>query len=130
MRVCIVFAVFTIFYSPKDEPVYNASEPVTESVLANGNWQSLCSADGWPIPTLKWVYNSIELYNDDSMQNPSYNLISYHHHSKAISHLYVNNFTSNLQGTYACLLNDKIVLKNITLVLNAVAESGMRLDGT
>lgn len=78
-----------------------------------------CSANGWPLPDLKWFYKDKSL--DDIKQNlQGFPHSSVHHRNiTSMSYLFGFDLKKNFEGVYSCLLNGLIPIKNVTLIIQS-----------
>jgi hypothetical protein len=89
------------------------------------NYTDSCSASGWPLPKLQWFLNGNPISNNTNEIDESRPLMVNHHsHSNVTSILLIQSLSQTSMGVYSCVLDEKIYLKNVTVVLSENPESG------
>ncbi len=89
------------------------------------NYTDSCSASGWPLPKLQWYLNGTPISNNTSQVDESSPLMVNHHsHSNVTSFLIIQSLSKTSIGIYSCVLDEKIYLKNVTVLLNENAKNG------
>ena len=114
----------SFIYRSKTGPFYISYQ---DSVVNKSYGESLsdsCSADGWPLPLVQWYYNGNPVSNksDEAGDDTKAQAISHHRHLTASSHLIIKLVDKSNTGTYSCVVNGKIAVKNVTLKLNSNAD--------
>ena len=140
-------------------PFYEVSSQSTVSLTSGESVSEVCAADGWPLPSIQWLRNgrlvatklspaaaaaaatignaATDAANSQPQQQQQQQqapyMINHHRNLTVSSHLVIRNASSqSSSGTYVCMLNGRIVLKNVTVVVDQVgapssAESGLDL---
>jgi len=90
------------------------------------NYTDSCSASGWPLPKLQWYLNGNPISNntDEIEQSSRPLMINHHSHSNVTSFLLIQSLSQTSMGVYSCVLEEKIYLKNVTVMLDEKAENG------
>lgn len=88
------------------------------------NYTDSCSASGWPLPKLQWYLNGNPISNNTNEIDESLPLMVNHHsHSNVTSFLLIKSLSQTSMGVYSCVLDEKVYLKNVSVVLSENAEN-------
>ncbi|RNA43470.1 hypothetical protein BpHYR1_047388, partial [Brachionus plicatilis] len=105
-------------FLPKIPPVFSDFEEVKVVKNEGDVLSENCSANGWPLPELRWFYKDSPLDDDDGQNADGFPHSSYHHRNMtAMSYLFGSDLKKDYEGVYSCMLNDHTPIKNITLTI-------------
>ena len=100
---------------------------MTSNRSIGDDWVETCSAEGWPLPTLVWFFNSKPVFNDYTMtliDDPSVAVVHNHHKKfKVNSNILIKNLTRSSNGTYTCVMNGKQLIKSVELIVDDEQKS-------
>ncbi len=94
------------------------------------SWTDSCSAEGWPLPIIEWLFNGKKIINNNNNNNENNStnensidlvgvqVINHHRHLIATSYILINSLTRSHNGRYSCIINGNISIKNVTLSLS------------
>jgi hypothetical protein len=108
----------SILFRPNIKPSYSLYTDLTLNKSVGDMWTDSCSAQGWPLPSLRWILNGGPVSNQtDNLISIPYT-INHHRNLTVTSYIIAQNLTASSTGRYTCLLNSQLPIKNVTLLVN------------
>ena len=110
----------SMIFRPSLKPTYTLAPDQTLSKLQGEMWTDSCSAQGWPLPSLRWRLNTRLVSNqtDNTISIPY--TINHHRNLTVTSYIIAQNLTlDSSAGKYTCWVNDQVAIKNVTLIVKA-----------
>lgn len=114
----------SIIFRPNIKPNYTIVADQALSKFQGDMWTDSCSAQGWPLPNLRWRLNNRLVSNQTDQTISIPYTINHHRNLTVVSYVIAQNLTlDSSAGKYTCWLNDQVPIKSVTLIVRSSSSA-------